>query len=190
MNNKKIYIIIFSLITAVIVFGFVWSWFVTRNINSGANDAAHREQKVAVSNLILTETKNAKKYWELYAKKGSYTSGEKKAQLQDILGNFYNENQEVVLSLKAELGTYDSDEKIIRLNGNVLAVSKDGSSILADEMVWMGKNEGIIASGNVKINKNNQLVTTSDRAVFNSELTYFRIEGKSESKVYDKVEGE
>lgn len=175
---------------ALITFGFFWSWFVTKDIKSELGKSSEKEQKVVVSNLILTETKDAKKYWELYANKGFYESGDKMAQLEDILGNFYDENQEVVLSLKAKNGVYDSEEKTIELNGDVLAVSKDGSSILADKMVWLGKNEGIVASGNVKINKDNKLITKSEKAVFNAELTYFRIEGKSESKIYDKAEGE
>ena len=190
MKSKKIYTIIFSLIAAVIVFGFLWSWYVTKDIGTDVDKAARNDQRVTVSNLMLTETKNAKKYWELYASKGHYESGSQKAQLEDIMGNFYNDNEEVILSLQASEGIYNQEDKTIELKGNVLAVSKDGSSILADEMIWMGQNEDIVAKGNVKINKNNQLVTKSEKAIFNSELTYFRIEGKSESKVYEKMEGE
>ena len=98
MNSKKIYTIVFSLIALLILFGFVWSWYVTKDIRSNTDMAGQQEQKVTVSNLILTETKDAQKYWELYAKKGYYTSGTEIAILEDIIGNFYDENNEVILS--------------------------------------------------------------------------------------------
>ncbi|MBE7706308.1 MAG: LPS export ABC transporter periplasmic protein LptC [Cyanobacteria bacterium SIG30] len=185
MNSKKVYTIIFTLVALLILFGFVWSWFVTKDLANNFDDATKNEQKVAVSNLILTESKDEKKYWELYAKKGFYEGGKESVVLKDILGNFYDDDENVILSLQAENGTYTEGDKTILLSGNVLVVAKDGSSILADNIVWKGKDEDIIASGNVRINRNNELITESSKAVFNVDLTYFKIEGKSKSKVYD-----
>lgn len=157
----------------------------TKDLANNFDDATKNEQKVAVSNLILTESKDEKKYWELYAKKGFYEGGKESVVLKDILGNFYDDDENVILSLQAENGTYTEGDKTILLSGNVLVVAKDGSSILADNIVWKGKDEDIIASGNVRINRNNELITESSKAVFNVDLTYFKIEGKSKSKVYD-----
>ncbi len=190
-NKKKVYTVVFVSIFAICSFGFAWSWFVTRNIGKETNQALKQSQKVDVLNLVLTETKNAKKYWELYAKKGNYESGREIISLEDIIGNFYDEDEKVILSFEASEGTYTEEEKVIILSGNVLAVAKDGSSISADRVIWKGKDEDIEAIGNVQINRNDELITKSDKAVFNADLTYFKIIGNSETRLYeeaDKVE--
>lgn len=158
----------------------------TRNIGNQTANALKQSQKIDVSNLVLTETKNAKKYWELYAKKGNYEGGREIVTLEDIIGNFYDENEEVILSFEASKGTYAEEDKVIILSGNVLAVAKDGSSILADRIIWKGKDEDIEAIGNVQINRNNELITKSDKAVFNVDLTYFKITGNSQTRLYEE----
>ncbi len=185
MNKKKTFSIVFSLIGALCLFGFVWSWFVTKDLRDAGQDYK-TEQKFTVSNLLLTETKNAKKYWELYAKKAQYDGNDKNVFLYDILGNFYNENNEVTLSLKASKGSYNEQTGVIMLEGNAYAVSKDNSSVLADRVVWKGQDEDIMAFGNVQINKDNQLITNSKKAVFSSDFTYFKIEGDTKSNLYGK----
>lgn len=184
MKNKKIYTYVFASIFAICTFGFVWSFIVTKDIRKDTDKALKQEQRVIVNSLALTETKNNKKYWELYAKRGEYEGSKNIIVLKNIIGNFYNDKEEVVLSFTANEGTYNEAKKIITLQGDVLAVAKDNSSIRADAVVWRGQNENIIAVGNVQINRNNELLTQSNKAVFNSELTYFKIEGKSQSQIY------
>ena len=124
----------------------------------------------------------------MYAKKGSYEGGSEIASLVEIIGNFYDNEGSVILSFEADKGTYRESDKTITLEGHARAVHKDGSSIRADKVVFKGKDDDIVASGNVRINRNNQLITESERAVFNAELTYFKIEGKALSMVYDEDE--
>ena len=187
MENKKLYLtIFFSLVLGICIFSFIWSWWVTREIREDTEKAVNQGQKVAVKNLVLTETKDGQKYWELYAKGGDYSSSEGLVILDEIIGNFYDKNQEVVLSFHSPKGYYIESEKTIKLEGDTLLVAKDGSSISANEFVWKGQDEDITAEGNVIINRNDELVTNSEKAVFNSELTYFKIMGKSSTKIYDK----
>ena len=186
MENKKLYLIIFfSGVLIVCVFSFIWSWWVTRDIRIDTEQAITQGQKVAVKNLVLTETKDGKKYWELYAKGGDYASSEGLVMLDEIIGNFYDKDEVVVLSFRSPKGYYVEAEKTIKLEGDTLLVAKDGSSISANEFIWKGQYEDITAEGDVIINRNNELVAKSDRAVFNSELTYFKVMGKSNTKIYD-----
>ncbi len=185
-KNKKLYLsIFFALVLGVCVFSFIWSWWVTREIRTDSENASAQGQKVTVKNLVLTETKDGQKYWELYAKSGDYSSTEGLVILDDILGNFYDKSEEVVLSFRSPRGYYVESEKTIKLEGDTLLVAKDGSSISANEFIWKGQDEDITAEGNVVINRNNELVTNSEKAVFNSELTYFKILGKTNTKIYD-----
>ena len=175
LSKKKIYFIVFLSIALLCTLGFLWAWFVTRDIRKNVAGALNQAQKVEVKNLILTETKNQKKYWELYAKTGSYDSSMQIVVLTGIIGNFYDEDKNVALSFESPKGTYRDSDKNVTLEGETLIVSKDGSSILADKIEWGGKNTDIVASGNVRIAKDEDFSTVSEKAVFNSDFTFFKI---------------
>ena len=166
--------------------GFLWAWFVTRDIRKNISGALNQKQKVIVKNLILTETKDGHKYWELYAKTGSYDSGDEVVVLTNIIGNFYDKDKKVALSFESPKGTYKDSDKTIVLEGETYIVSKDGASILANKMQWGGKGTDIVASGNVRIRKDKDFLTYSEKAVFNSDLTSFKIIGKSKVEIFQK----
>ena len=186
LSKKKIYFIVFLSIAILCTAGFLWAWFVTRDIRKNVSGALNQSQKVIVKNLILTETKEQKKYWELYAKTGAYESSNKVVILTEIIGNFYDKDNNVALSFESPLGTYEDLTKTVTLQWETLIVSKDGSSILADKIEWGGKNSDIIATGNVRIKRNKELATISEKAVFNSDLTFFKIIGNSKTMLFSK----
>jgi len=185
MNKKKIYGLVFSIVALICIGCFIWSWFVTRGIRNKVEENFSKGQQVIVKNLVLTETKDGNVFWQLYAKSGEYESNTGLVILKNIIGNFYNEKNEVVLSFESPQGSYKEANKAIVLDGETLIVAQDGSSIMANKIIFKGKDDDIVASGNVRINRNNELITHSEKATFNSELTYFRIDGKSKVKIYD-----
>lgn len=190
LNKKKIYIILFSLIVLICLSGFIWSFVVTKDIRNSqkTEKGAEKNQVVSVKNLVLTETKDEEIYWELYAVKGSYDSSKGTVILDNATGNFYNTDNEVVLSFESDLGTYNEETKQITLRGNTLVVAHDGSSIRADEIIFKGKGEDIIAKGNVVVSRNEDFVSYANQARFNSELTFFEISGKAQTNVYSEDE--
>lgn len=190
LNKKKIYIILFSLIVLVCLSGFIWSFVVTKDIRNSqkTEKGTEKNQVVSVKNLVLTETKDEEIYWELYAVKGSYDSSKGTVILDNATGNFYNTDNEVVLSFESDLGTYNEETKQITLRGNTLVVAHDGSSIRADEIIFKGKGEDIIAKGNVVVSRNEDFVSYANQARFNSELTFFEISGKTQTNVYSEDE--
>lgn len=186
IDKKKVYAIVFLAVFGICLFGFIWSWIVTKDIRSNSVSDDVKSRRISVGNLILTETKDEKVYWELYAKKGSYDSSTGLIILENATGNFYNKENEVVLSAESNRGTYKEDEKIITLEGDTLIVSKEGYSIRADKIVWKGRDEDIVASGNIVVQSKEQFLATSDKAVFNYDFTNFKIEGNCKSSIYDK----
>lgn len=190
LSKKKIYIILFSLIVLICLSGFIWSFVVTKDIRNSqkTEKGAEKNQVVSVKNLVLTETKDEEIYWELYAVKGSYDSSKGTVILDNATGNFYNTDNEVVLSFESDLGTYNEETKQITLRGNTLVVAHDGSSIRADEIIFKGKGEDIIAKGNVVVSRNEDFVSYANQARFNSELTFFEISGKTQTNVYSEDE--
>ena len=183
--NKKVFVKIFVLIIVfAVIWGLVWAWFVTRTVRkNNANDAL-KNQRAIVKNIIVTETQDEKKYWEFYAKSGEYCSENNSVQLNDIIGNFYDKNETVIVSFKSNKGTYDELSKKVILNGDNLFVSKNGSQLYADELIWQGQDNDILANGNVQFIQDNKIITKSKKAIFNSDLTNFKIIGNAKTELY------
>ena len=184
MNKKRFIKIFLVTIIALIVWGFIWSWFITRTVRINSKNDAFKSQHAIVKNIIVTETQEGKKYWEFYAKSGEYDSNDTSITLNDVIGNFYDKDENVEVSFKSKKGTYDEKTKKVILNGDNLFVGKDGSQLYADKLVWQGRDEDILADGNVQLIKTNEYVVKSQSAVFNSSLTHFKIKGNTKTLLY------
>jgi LPS export ABC transporter protein LptC len=184
MNKKKIAKIVSIALGLILVWGLIWSASVTRIVKKNSKNTAMKNQRAIVKNIIVTETQEEKKYWEFYAKSGEYNSEFNSILLNDLIGNFYDKNGEVVVSFKSNKGTYDEKSKKVILNGENLFVGKNGSQLYADELIWQGQDKDILANGNVQYIQDNKIITKSQKAIFNSNLTNFRIIGKTKTQLF------
>lgn len=184
MNKKKIIKISSIVLALLLLWGLVWSWSITRIVRKNNANSDLKNQRAIVKNIIVTETQDEKKYWEFYAKSGEYNSSHNSIRLNDLIGNFYDKNEQVVVSFKSNKGTYDEKTKKVILDGDNLFVGKDGSQLYADVLIWQGQDEDILAKGNVQFIQDNKIVTKSKEAVFNSDLTVFKIIGNAKTKLY------
>ena len=107
MKRKLLFKIAFFIIALLLVWGLVWSWFITKTVRKNKSNDNLKNQHAIVKNIIVTETQNEKKYWEFYAKSGEYNSNNNSIQLNDVIGNFYDKQEVVVVSFKSKKGTYD-----------------------------------------------------------------------------------
>ena len=111
MQKRKIaYIVILSLIVIGCVWAFIAAGVITKNFKKEVLTNAGEQQQLNIKNLIITETKNDEKYWELYAESGYYDNKNKVAILYDLVGNFYDKG-EVVLSMISTKGTFEEETK-------------------------------------------------------------------------------
>ncbi|MBQ8635288.1 LPS export ABC transporter periplasmic protein LptC [bacterium] len=184
MNKKKIIKILLIVFAFILIWGLLWSWSVTKIVKKNSKNSNMKNQHAIVKNIIVTETQEEKKYWEFYAKSGEYNSEHNSIKLNDLIGNFYDKNEEVVVSFKSNKGTYDEKSKKVILNGENLFVGKDGSQLYADELIWQGQDKDILANGNVQFIKDGKIITKSQKAVFNSDLTVFRIIGNAKTQLF------
>ncbi len=182
-KSKIIYIIIFAIIVASCVWAFLASSIITYKFKKDIFNNELDNQRVNIKNLIIVETKDNTKHWEMFAETGYYDSFSENAILNDIIGNFYD-NSEVVVSFKAKQATFNDSTKRINLNQDAVIVYKDGTYIEADDFVWEGQNDSITATGNIKIVKPNEAVITGDNAKMSNKMTNFKITGKTVTKLY------
>ena len=186
-KKNKLYVIVTALIVGILAWAFITASVITHDFNRQQLEALGDKQEANVNGVILTETKDDQKYWEIYGEKGKWDSVNGVAQLENVIGNFYKDN-EVSMSFESSKGTYNSKNGDIVLHEKTFIVLKDGVSLKADNLHWEDSKLPIVATGNIVIQKDNQLISTADKIIISPDYESFRIEGKTVSKVYEDKE--
>ncbi len=187
-RKKKAYIIAFSGIVGILLWAFISAGIITHNFNRSQLQTNQDRQEALINGIILTETKNEKKYWEIYGETGTYDSTNGVALLDNCIGNFYDENDEVSMSFESTKGTYNANKTQIIMYDDTRVVIKDGTSLEADRITWTGSDNPIIAKGNIRITRNGQFLATADKVEISPGYDNFKIIGHARSKMYDVKE--
>lgn len=183
-KRQRAYFIIAVVISMILVWAFISAGVITGNFNRSMVKSSGDKQELHVSSMILTETKDGQKFWEIFGESGQYSSDHKVANLTNIVGNFYKDNA-VEMSFESTHGLYNEEKQEIILYDNVFVVLKDDTSLIADKLIYDIKTKTIDIEGNVKINKKNSFKATAQRAVIDSEYSHFKIIGTTCSKLYN-----
>lgn len=183
-KKKRLYVIVFLTIGGILAWAFITAGVITHDFNRKQLAAQGDEQEAIVNGIILTETKNDQKYWEIYGETGKWDSRQGIAQLDKVIGNFYQDN-EVSMSFESSKGTYNSQKGDIILYKDTFIVLKDGITLNADKLHWYNSHSPIVAEGHIKIQKGKVLLSTADKIVINPDYSSFQISGNTVSKVYE-----
>jgi LPS export ABC transporter protein LptC len=183
-KRQRLYFVIASVISLILIWAFITAGVITGNFNRSMLKTSTDKQELQVSSMILTETKDGQKFWEIFGESGQYSSDHKVANLTNIVGNFYKDNQ-VEMSFEATHGLYNEETQEIILYDNVFVVLKDETSLTADRLTYDIKSKKLSVDGNVKINRKNSFKATANRATIDSAYTHFKIMGSTCSKIYD-----
>lgn len=183
-KKKRVYLMIFSAVTGVLLWAFFTARMITHDFNRQQVAGKQDQQQATVKGLILTETKDDEKYWEIYAETGKWDSSNGIAELDEVIGNFFDEDG-VSMSMKSSKGTYNSITKVIKLYEKTFIVLKDGITLKADELTYVNSNTPIVAKGHIKVQKDNALLSTADEIIISPKYDSFKIIGNTVSKVYE-----
>lgn len=184
-GKQKAYIISVSLVIVILLWSFISAKILTSELNRKDLAEGGDSKQAVVEGVILTETKNQVKYWELYAENGTYNSKEDVASLNDVNANFYK-NNEVSMSIQSSQGAYDSKNGTITLFDDTYVVIKDGLTLSADKLVWSGSDKPIFAYGHVIITKGAEFMASADEIEISAEYDNIKIKGNTTSKVYNR----
>lgn len=187
-KKRKTYFVAAMTLVGIMLWAFISAGLITRNFNRSQVAGQQDKQEAKIKGIILTETKDKHKYWEIYGETGAYSSDNSIAMLDNCIGNFYDEDNEVNMSFESTKGTYNSEKKQIILYDNTHIVTKDGTSLEADRVVWSGNENPITAKGNVRITRNDDFWATAEEVEISPDCTDFKIFGKAVSKVYKSKE--
>jgi LPS export ABC transporter protein LptC len=183
-KKKRTYIIVAAGILGILLWAFVTAKVLTHDFNRLSVTGKQDEQQAVIKGVILTETKNESKYWELYGENGKWDSRNGVAQLDKVLANFYKDN-EVSMSLESSKGTYNSKTKEVILYKDTFIVLKDGITLNADKLTYINSKTPIVAQGHIKVRKAGVLLSEADKITISPEFDKFKIEGNTVSKVYE-----
>ena len=187
-KKQKAYIGVFVVIVSLLVWAFISAGVITHNFNRSQLQTDQNRQEALIKGIILTETKDEKKYWEIYGESGNYDSKNGVAMLNNLVGNFYNDNSEVSMSFESSKGTYNENKSQIILYEDTFIVLKDLTTLRANKLVWSGKDVPITAEGNVRITRNNEFIATASKVEISPDYDKFKIIGNAVSKVYSDKE--
>lgn len=106
-KKQKAYVGAFCAIVALLAWAFISAGVITHNFNRSQLQTDQDRQEASIDGIILTETKNEKKYWEIYGETGNYDSKNGVAMLDNVIGNFYDDENQVSMSFESSKGTYN-----------------------------------------------------------------------------------
>lgn len=182
-TRQRVYFIITVCVVMMLLWAFITAGLITTNFNRNALKSGVDRQELQVSSMILTETKDGQKFWEIFGETGQYSSDHKIAHLNNVVGNFYKNNA-VEMSFESTKGLYNEETQEIILYENVFVVLKDETSLKADKLIFHIRTKEIDVEGNVTINRKKSFKATAEKAKIDSEYSRFRIMGKTSSKIY------
>ena len=87
-KKRKAYLIAFVAFVGILLWAFVSAGVITHNFNRSQLSTDQDRQEAQINGIILTETKDDKKYWEIYGETGTYDSTNGVALLDNCIGNF------------------------------------------------------------------------------------------------------
>jgi LPS export ABC transporter protein LptC len=186
-KRQWVYILLAIILVITILWAFISATIITTGFNRDQLIGRENAKELDIDGIILTETKDGVKYWEIYGDTGTYNSDNKVALLEGVTGNFYKGN-EVSMSFESSQGTYNEDKKEIILYKNTFIALKDGTTLNCDRLIWSGSDKNIIGQGNVKINRNSELISTANEVIISPDYTHFKIKGNAVSKLFDLKE--
>lgn len=181
-KKKRMYVAVLLALGGILAWAFITAGVITHDFNRQQMASKEEEQEAVVKGIILTETKEDQKYWEIYGETGKWDNNV--AQLNKVTGNFYKDN-EVSMSFESSKGTYDSKVGDITLYSDTFIALKDGITLKADKLHWVNSHTPIVAEGHIRIQKGKELLSTADKITISPDYNSFKISGHTVSKVYE-----
>lgn len=182
-KKKRAYLLACIGFVLVLFWAFISAGVITSNFNRAQIKGGVNDQKVDAIGIIITETKQGKKYFEIYGESGHYSNDHSVATLNNVVGNFYKDG-EVAMSFQSSKGSYDEKVGTITLYENTYIVLKDNTSLESDRLTWSGSDNDTVAEGNVKIKKSNEMKALADKCIISPGYEKFKIIGQTQTKIY------
>ncbi|MCQ2754504.1 MAG: LPS export ABC transporter periplasmic protein LptC [bacterium] len=187
-RRRRIFVLVIMVIVFILLWAFITASVITCNFNRTQIKGKEDDQRVNAFGIIITETKENSKYFEIYGENGNYNNDDDIAILNNVIGNFFNKDNKVVMSFQSSKGSYNAKTKQITLYDNTYIVIENGTTLSADKLIWSGSDVDTIAKGHVKIKKDNDMIAVADECIISPGYEKFKIKGKTTTKIFGDKE--
>ena len=130
----------------------------------------------------ITEEQDGRIVWELTCEKMKLDMLTQNVELDGISAKLYQRDKETdaetTWELTAAKGVYYQVNKVIHVEGEVVVTNTDGAKLLSEKLDWFADQEILIASGNVKISKDD-MRAFGDTAYFQIALNKVGLMGNA-----------
>ena len=100
-----------------------------------------------------------KKNWELRSESARQYKEEKRVELEPVELIAYDEEEKVILKLKAKRGKLDLNTENVEVEGEVMITSSQGVEVATERLRWIAKEKKVITDEEIEISKDNILIT-------------------------------
>lgn len=136
----------------------------------------------------LSAEKDGRKQWELVAEHIAIDVDTQNAEMRKITGKFYGEDNRVV-TLTSDHGTYNQTTKDIAVDGNVKVVNTDGAELTCQKLSWVAEKEMLVAEGEARVKKED-MRANGDRIESTDGFNHIKIIGSAHIEKGAKDENE
>ena len=130
----------------------------------------------------ITEEQDGRIVWELTSEKMKLDMLTQNVELDGISAKLYQRDketdEETIWELTAAKGVYYQVNKVIHVEGEVTVTNTEGAKLLSEKLDWFADQEILIASGNVKISKDD-MRAFGDTAYFQIALNKVGLMGNA-----------
>jgi LPS export ABC transporter protein LptC len=122
-------------------------------------NAEQQNKAVELKKTQLQSRDGNHKIWSLQANKVSYDEKGMTARAEEIIAEFFDENDNLILTLKALGAVADLNEQSLKFEGSVTARTPDGDELFVNELKWDGTKKKLLGDKFVRIVRNDVVMS-------------------------------
>ena len=177
MKHKKT---ILAVVTGLLALFLIFAWLFWGSVVPEPTDKTKKDAgstvKATVHNTVLNREENGKKKWKLKVEEATQESNDV-ITAKKLDGIVYLTNGDEMY-VQAEAGKIADNNNQFELSGKVTARLKKGGFMKADKVEWNQTKDILIATGAVKVVKNDMLAR-AEKIITSSELKHFKLIDKA-----------
>ncbi len=150
---------------------------VPQKTKSDSAIASPTKTRLVLNNATLEEADDrGQTLWKIKAQKSTYSEDNKKAYLENLAGNLFQDGK-LVLQISAKQGEVNKDGEVIFLRNNIIASDPRNNAVVeGDEVEWHPKNNVLVIRKNLTGN-HPQLEVTATEGKYNTRSERLELTG-------------
>jgi LPS export ABC transporter protein LptC len=150
---------------------------VPQKTKSDSAQATPAKTRLVLNNATLEEADDrGRTLWKIKAQKSTYSEDNKKAYLENLVGNLFQDGK-LVLQISAKQGEVNKNGEVIFLRNNIIASDPRNNAVVeGDEVEWHPKNNVLVIRKNLTGN-HPQLKVTATEGKYNTRSERLELTG-------------